>query len=142
MVVVIGIQVKVGDDISKVLHDSLACCVTGRVRWAHICWVFSDDVADGDLILNHLIVALSVGDDTQVLVRPCVAGDLVALGIHSPNNVRPACCGIDGALSIVDASNKECSLKTILSELIEDTIRVDIWSVRASQCLINDECSW
>jgi hypothetical protein len=126
LVVVVGVEVEVRDDVAEALHRGLAGVTAGGIWRAHICWVFAKDVAERHLVLNHLVVTLSLGDGAQVLVRPGVAGDLVALGDHAANNVCPARGRVDGALVVVDTGDEERGFETVLSELVEDLVGVDV----------------
>jgi len=126
LVVVICVQVKIRYNVAKVLHDSLAGCVAGRVRWPHIGRVFSNNVADCHLVPDHLVVSLSIGNDAEVLMRPCVACYLVAFGHHTLDHAGPAFGRVDSPLSIVDTSDEEGSLEAIFGKLIEDLVGVDV----------------
>jgi hypothetical protein len=86
LVVIIGVEVKVRDDVAQVPQDVLASFVAGRVRRTHVRWVLSDDVSDGHLVFHHLVVTLLIVDDAQILVRPGVAGHLVTLSNHALND--------------------------------------------------------
>jgi len=129
LVVVIRVQVEVADDVSQVLQYSLAGGVARRVRRTHVCRVLSDNVADGHLVLDHLVVALRISDDAEILVGPCVGCDLVALGNHALDHVGPLRCAVNGALAKVDTSHEESSLKASSSELVEDAVGVNVWTV-------------
>jgi hypothetical protein len=129
LVVVIGVEVEVRNNISERLEHGLASCVAGRVGWAHVCGVLSKDVAEGHLVLDHLVVSLGVGDDAQVLVRPGVAGYLMAFGDHTTDDVRPLSGGIDCTLADVDSCHEKGGLETVCGELIKYAISVDVWSV-------------
>jgi len=129
LVVVISVEVEVADDIAECLEHVLAGGIARGVGWAHVCGVFSDDVTDGHLVLDHLVVSLSIRDGTQILVRPGVAGHLVAFGDHAANNIRPLCGRVNCALSKVDASNEKGGLEAILGELVEDPVGIDVWSI-------------
>lgn len=118
LVVVIRVEVEVRDDVAESLQHVLAGSVAGRVGRAHVGRVLSDDVADGHLVLDHLVVSLSIGDDTEILVRPGVAGYLVALGDHSLDDVGPLRGGVDGALADIDTGDEKSGLESVLSELV------------------------
>jgi hypothetical protein len=83
LVVVISVEIERGHNIAERGHVSLtSSCFACRVWWAHVGGVFADDVSDGHFVLDHLVDTLLVCDLVEVLVRPCVTGDLVALGVH------------------------------------------------------------
>lgn len=48
----------------------------------HVSWEESKNRVERNLIPHHLVGELGVGHLTCVLVRPSVAGNLVALGMH------------------------------------------------------------
>lgn len=129
LVVVIGIEVEVGDDVAKSLEHVLASIVARRIGWAHVGRVFSENVADGHFVFDHLVVALRVADDAEVLMGPGVAGYLMAFGDHTLDHIGPLGGGIDRALANVDTSNKKGGLEAVLGELIQNTVGVDIWTV-------------
>lgn len=111
----------------------------GGIRRAHIGREFSNDVADGHFILDHLIVTLLLGYLVQILVRPCVTGDLMAFGDHTADNSRPwRGFVINGALSNIDTRDKEGGLHAICGKLIEDIVGVDVWAVVVG----NGDGSW
>src|SRR5690349_501176 len=85
----ISVQIEVGNDISKLGHNALAGSLTRRVWWTHVSRILSENVADGHLILDHLIIDLGLGDLAQILMRPSVAGDLMTLRIHTSDDICP-----------------------------------------------------
>lgn len=63
LVVVIGVEIERGNNVSKSLHIFLALCTLAcRVRRAHIGRVFADDVADSHFVPDHLVNPLLMGD--------------------------------------------------------------------------------
>lgn len=127
LVVVIGIQVEVRDNVSELSEDVLADGVARRVRRAHVCRVFANDVADGHLVLDHLVVDLSLGDLGKILVRPSVGSNLVTVGDHASDDRGPLL--VDGTLANVDTSDEKGGLETGSSELVQDLVSVDVWTV-------------
>jgi hypothetical protein len=113
-------QVKVRNNVTQVLQDGLARSVAGRVRWTHICWVLSDDVSNSHFVLDHLVVALSISDDGEILMTPRVTSDLMTLGDHSLDDVGPRSGGVDGAFTQVVAGDEEGGLEAICGKLIEN----------------------
>jgi hypothetical protein len=102
----------------------------GRVGRAHISREFANNVADGHLVLDHLVFALSSSDRAQILVGPCVAGNLMSFGDHSLDDSRPRCSGIiNGTLVDVDTSDEKGSLCAVGLKLIQDASCVDIWAI-------------
>lgn len=127
LVVVISIQIEVGNNVSKLLQNVLASGLARRVRRTHVSGIFADDVTDGHLILDHLIVDLSLGDLGQVLVGPRVGGDLVTFSYHTSDNGSPSL--INGTLANIDASDEEGGLEASRVELVQDLVSVDVWTI-------------
>jgi hypothetical protein len=133
-------QVKVRNNISEILQDGLARGVAGRIRWTHISRVLSDDVSNGHFILDHLVVALSISDDGEILMTPRMAGNLVALGDHTLDDVGPGSGGVNGAFAQVDAGYEEGCFETICGELIENLSCVKVWAAFVSARRVPEEC--
>lgn len=127
LVVVIGVQVEVRDDITQVLQDVLADSIARRVGRAHVGGVFADDVADSHLVLDHLVINLSLGDLRKILVGPSVGSNLVTLGYHALNNGAPVL--VNSTLANVDTSDKEGGLETGGGKLVKNPVGVDVWAV-------------
>jgi hypothetical protein len=127
LVVVIGVQIEVRNDVSKLLHNALASGLARRVRRTHVSGVFADDVADSHLVLDHLIVDLSLGNLGQILVGPSVGGDLVTFGDHTLDNRSPFL--INSTLADVNTSDKEGSLEARRIELVQNLVSVDVWAI-------------
>jgi hypothetical protein len=127
LVVVIGIEVEVGNDVTKISHDFLACLGARRVRRAHVGRVLADDIADSHLVLDHLVVNLFPGDCTEVLVGPCVRGDLVTVVVHLLDNTCPVL--VNGTLSNVVTSDEESGMSSSCLELAHNAFGVDVWTI-------------
>lgn len=127
LVVVIGVQVEVRNNIAERLQDILANSVARRVGRTHVGGVFADDVADSHLVLDHLVVDLSLGDGGKILVGPSVGCDLVALGDHALDNSVPLF--VNSTLANVVTSNEEGGLESGSSKLVKDLVSVDVWAV-------------
>ena len=130
LVVVIGVKVKIRNDVSKVLQDVLADIVARRVGRTHVCGVFADDVADGHLVLDHLVIDLSLGDGGKILVGPGVGSDLVTIGYHTLDDSLPLL--IDSTLADVVTGDEEGGLEASSGELVENLISVDVRAIIVS----------
>jgi len=76
-----------------------------------------DNVADGHLVVDHLIESLLLRNGTHILVRPCVARNLMTFSDHALKNGRPRGRSIvDRTLAQVIASDEERSLHVFLFE--------------------------
>lgn len=126
LVVIIGVEVKICNDVSQVFQDCLTGCITRGVWWAHVCGVLPNNVANSHLVLNHLVISLGIGYDTQVLMRPSVAGHLMTFGNHTTDHAGPACSRINSALGIVDTGDEECGFKSIAGELMQNLTGIDV----------------
>lgn len=117
----ISVQIEIGHNVSKISHiiRATGCGRASGVGRPHIGREFANDVADGHLVLDHLVNTLLLGDLVEILVRPCVTSDLVAFGDHAADHSRPGLgLVIDGAFSNVDTGNEEGCLKAIGGELV------------------------
>jgi hypothetical protein len=64
-------------------QDGLAVSLADGIRGPHVGWEEAEDGVEGDLIPNHLVCELVVGELARVLVRPGMAANLVSFGMHS-----------------------------------------------------------
>lgn len=55
---VITVDIVVCDNITEILHDSLARFEALGVWWPHVRWVFANDVSDSHFGKDHLFVTL------------------------------------------------------------------------------------
>ena len=127
VVVVVGVEIEVGNDVAKIRHDFLALSIAGRVRWAHVGRVFADDVTDGHFVLDHLVVNLLLGDEAKVLVGPSVRSDLMAVVVHLLDDASPVL--INGTLSDVVTGDEECGMGTTCFKLSHNVLGVDVWTI-------------
>jgi hypothetical protein len=119
LVVIIGVKVEGGDDVAEGLQVSLASrSIASRVRRTHVSGVFSDNVAERHLVLDHLVEALLGSDLIEVLVRPSVTGDLMTVCIHLGDDLPPVL--IDSALADVVAGDEESCVSVASFELSHD----------------------
>jgi hypothetical protein len=128
----ISVDIKVSDNVSQILHilPAAGSFVARRIRRTHVGGELLDNVADGHLVMDHLVDALLLGDGGEVLVRPRMAGDLVTSGIHLGDDGRPLGGSIiDSALAVVDTSDEESRLHIVLFEEVENIVSVDVWAV-------------
>lgn len=86
--VALGVEIEVGDVVAQVGHLSLALGSADGVRRAHVGREETENVHEGNLVVDHLVLALGERHLIQVLVGPRVAGNLVTIGNHSLEAVR------------------------------------------------------
>jgi hypothetical protein len=55
---VIAVDIVVCNDVTEVLHNSLAGFEALGIWWAHVRWVFANDVSDSHFRQDHLFVSL------------------------------------------------------------------------------------
>jgi len=134
LVVVICVEVEIADHIAEIFHDGLASSVAGRVRGAHVCRVFSDNITNSHLVLDHLVVSLGICNGTQILMGPCVRGHLMALGNHALDDIGPAGSSINGTLAKIVSSDEEGSLEPVRCKLVENTISEGVRTVVIGDC--------
>ena len=90
----------------------------------------AEDVGQGDLVLDDLIVLLLRGDGFHVLVAPGVASNLVSFVKHSPERVwLPGAGLVDGPLGPVYTGDEEGGAGSILAQNIEKLVGVAPWTV-------------
>lgn len=106
--------------VAEISHVSLALASTARVRGTHVCRDLANNVAERHLVLDHLGLAVLLGDYAQVQVSPCVGGKLVALRVHTLENIDKVGGDVDLALVDVVASDEEGSLCVVLLEKVQD----------------------
>jgi len=126
------VKVKVDDMISEGGQDVLAVLLADRIGGAHVGWEEAEDGVEGNLVPDHLVRVLRVGQLAGVLVRPRVASNLMSLRMHSLglgvslqfipgrsrvsyfDNGRVDCRGvIDLALAVVVPCDEECGLCSV-----------------------------
>lgn len=136
LVVVVGVNIEVSDVVAEVSHVLLATrlsCAAG-VRRAHVGGNLADDVAEGHLVLDHLVLAIRGRDSAHIQVSPGVGSDVVALGIHALDDTGKLRGGVDFTLVDVVASDEECSLSVVCLEDIEDVSGVVLlWAIVVGQ---------
>jgi len=125
---VIAVDVVIRNDVAEILHNSLAGFEALGVWWAHVRWVFANDVSDSHFSQDHLFVTLIFRNLIQVRMSPGVTGDLVALAIHSFDEVDPPGVTIESTTAIVSA-NEERALKAVLGQAVKDLASVDVGTV-------------
>jgi hypothetical protein len=108
--------------VAKISHVLLATRLgsAAGVRRTHVRGDFADDVAEGHLVLDHLIVAVLLGDGAQIQMGPGVRGDLVALSVHTLDNLDVFRGEIDLALSNVVTSDEKGGFGVVGSHDIKD----------------------
>jgi len=120
MEIILGIQIKVNDVIAKGCHVGFASGSAAGVRWPHICRKESEDVVEGNLIVTHLIQALSLSDSGKILMTPSMRSNLMTLRIHTLDKCRPSQTGIvNHALCIVISGNEKRCFGVVRSKEIQ-----------------------
>ena len=132
LVVVVRVNVEIGNVVSKVGHGLLAARSSGAagVRRAHVGREEADDVTHSHLELPHLVPPLHLGNGTQVQMGPCVGCELVTLGVHALDGGHVSRGRVDLTLVDVGTGDEEGSLAAILLEEVQDVISVVLdWAV-------------
>ena len=88
MIIVVSVNIEIGNVVAQALQVRLAArlCRAARVRRAHVGWEEAKDVAQSHLVLPHLVLAVHGRDSAKVQMGPCVAGNLMAVGVHPLDN--------------------------------------------------------
>jgi hypothetical protein len=120
LVVVISVNVEVNDVVTEISHVSLTLASAAGVRWAHVGGDLSDNVAESHLVLPHLLLAVDLGDGTEVQVGPGMRSELVTLLVHALEDIGELGGNVDLALVDVVTSDEECGLCIVLLHQIQD----------------------
>jgi hypothetical protein len=122
LVIVIGVNVEVGDVIAEISHVLLTTRrgSAARVRRTHVCWDFSEDVSQGHLVHPHLVLAIEGGNLAEVEMRPSVGSNLVTFRVYTFDNI----CMLDINLALVDvgSSHEEGGLGVVALQEVKDVI--------------------
>lgn len=111
MQVALGIEVEVGNMISKVAEPAVCRAVAGGIRRAHVGWEVAQDIGQRNFVKEHLVTELLLGESRESLMRPGVAGDLVAFVDHALDEGSPRQFWVvDGAFAQVTACYEEGGL--------------------------------
>lgn len=128
LVVVISINVEVGNVITKLCHivlTSRGSCAAG-IRGAHVCREESEDIAKSCLILPHLLLAVVGANGGQVEMGPGVRGDLMAFSLHALDDRDEFGSSIDLSLVDIVATDEEGCLCIVGFEDVQD-MRSEGW---------------
>ena len=118
--------------VAEVSHVLLAARLSSAagVGRTHVGGDLADNVADSHLVLDHLVVAVLLGDGAEVQVSPGVRGKLVAFGIHALDDFDELRGKIDLSLVDVVSSDEESSLGVVGSHDIKDVAGENLlWAV-------------
>ena len=136
LVVVVGINVEVGDVVTEIGHILLAArrsCAAG-VRRTHVGGDLANDVAESHLIFPHLLLAVEGRDSAQVQVGPCVGGDLVTLRVHALDIADELSSGVDLTLVDIVAGDEESSLGVVCLEDVKNMGSIgNLWAIVVCQ---------
>lgn len=136
LVVVVGVNVEVGDVVTEISHVLLAArfSCAARVRRAHICRNLAEDIAESHLVLPHLLFAVERGDGAQIQVRPGVGSDVVTLRVHALDDAGELRGGVDFTLVDVVARDEESSLSVVSLEDVKNMGGVVLlWAIVVGQ---------
>lgn len=122
LLVIIGIDLKVDDVVAHILKELFTTRFNGtaRVRRSNVGWDLSDNVVEGALDIEDLVLASVRIDLGQILMRPCVGRNLMSLCIHPLNYVNEFLSLVNLSLGVVVAGDEEGGLSIVLLEKIED----------------------
>ena len=111
----LGVNVVIQNVISQTKQHILCSAVAFRKRRAHIRWEKAQDVPERHFVVYHLVFFLRDRHIGQILVRPCMARNLMAGLVHSLEELRIACgCVVDLAFAHVVAGDEECCFGVVL----------------------------
>lgn len=128
LVVVVGVEIERSNNIAEGLQVGLAIrTLACRIRWTHVGWVFTNNVADSHFVLGHLIITLLLSDCIKILMTPSVTSNLMAICLHFCDHITPVL--INGAFANVITSDEESGTSTSSLELGHDLFSVDVWAI-------------
>lgn len=134
ILVVLGINVLVNNVVAIAAQQREAVRFAVEVRRAEIRREEAKDVSKGHLVVEDLGVLDGRVDLAQVAVRPGVAGELVAGGVHARQDGGPGRRGaVHLPLAQVVAHDEEGGLCAELVEQVEQLARVVPWPVVKGQ---------
>jgi len=133
IVVIVGVHVKVDDVIAQIGHRSRAGASARGVWGAHVCRELPNDIADGRLVIVHLVSAVGFTECREVWVGPSMRSNLMAFAVHAFNQIAPLLCSVDGAFAKVVSSNEKRSLSTVCLERIQHLTGVYVRAIIKSQ---------
>jgi len=76
--VVERVEVIVDDVVANGLQASKAVAIAVDVRRAEVCWKKAQNITEGHFVVVDLVVEISLTKTNKVLMRPCMAGYLMA----------------------------------------------------------------
>lgn len=132
ILVVICVNIIENNVVAKFTQMLSTFCVGGAtgIGWPHVARELTKDVAYRSFILLHLFSALGGSDLAQILMRPSVAGNLVATRMHTLDQRSPRQGEIiDSTLAVVDAGDEECCLCIIFVEQVKQIPGVTCWAI-------------
>lgn len=101
-----------------------------RVGRTHVGGDLANNVAESHLVLDHLVVAVLLGNGAQVQVSPGVRGNLVALGVHTLDDGDEFRSNVNLALVDVVSSNEKGSLGIVGSHDIQNVASENLlWAI-------------
>jgi hypothetical protein len=132
---VLGIKIEVDSVISKSLKIGPAASSFSAVRKrrAHVGREVTEDVDKGLFVLLHLSKTHSLRDVAQIVVRPGVGSNLMALGNHTLDDGWVRSSRINLTLTVVVSGNEESSSGTIREEDIKQVVGIFGWTVVEGQ---------
>lgn len=132
IVVIIGIDIKVGDVVSKLGHIILAARrgSTIRIWWAHVGGEEAKNVSQRHLVAPHVLFPLLAGEVAKIGVGPGVTSNLVAFVVSTLNDRVPAVGSVVNlALAVVVSGDEEGGLRAVLLEDIKNVAGVNVWAI-------------
>lgn len=128
----ISVQIEIAYNIAEIAHilGATGASAAGRVGRTHISGELAHDIRNSHLKADHLLNALFAGDLVEILMRPGVGGNLMALSNHTLQHSGPGLgLVVNGAFVDVDTGDKESGLEAVGGELVQDVVGVDVGTV-------------
>lgn len=95
-------------------------------REKHSRWIFTNDVVESHLVLNHLLLSKFTRDVLQRVMRPSVRGDLMSILNHSLDQTWIGVSDIDLPFAIIVSSDEESCMETGLVQDVKKLRSVEV----------------
>lgn len=140
--IILAVNIVVYYVITHVRKHILGGIVAFRVRWPHVSWEESQDIAECHLIIVHLVLLLLDSHVRQVLMCPSVARDLVARFMHSLKELWVASGNIIYlTLPHIVSRDEKRRFRIVFIEDIKNHLCIDIRAIVKSQSYVALVCA-
>jgi hypothetical protein len=118
--------------VTKISHILFAARLSSAagVWGTHVGWDLANNVAKSHLVLDHLVVTILLRDSAQVQMCPGVGSKLVALRVHTLEDIAELRSNVNLSLVDVVSSDEESRLSIVRGHDIEDVAGENpLWAI-------------